>query len=640
MAAAKQGIAQAGSAAQQAIRQLNASAAQGLGKSAAQLRALVKKAAILKDEAQEAAQEVRGQLKLGSSKAIVAGGMAAKRAVSGAAGAARAAGKTLTATAKAAASAASSAASGAAHNASSTASKIAGTVSSAARGSVKAMSAAVTKLGGKLKGAVAKVKAKFQSGLSDTKGKMDQHAGKIKGEASKAPAATSGKISQGQAKVNAESQKEPKKEGGLWGAIKSAASWVAEKLKAAFEFVAKLLTDPGFWVSLVVGIAIAAFVVATFGGGLAVLAVAGVVAGAIAGAAGQIVSNVAAGRSWNEGVLQAAAFGAAGGLIFGPLGGRVAGAVGSRIASSAAGRVASTAAGRIASSAVGRTVSAAARSLSRGVTRLGGTKLGTMLRSGASKVGTKLSQGVRAIEEFGAKAGTYVRWGARKGMDKIRGVRPSSPARSTTPSATARSVRCARTTTSSSKLNDKERPKSYIDEDGNLVPCDPSGKTSPLQHINADKDAKAVSPWTSFSTRDSATRPKYYGSNEITLDAERLARDAARLPGVTILSPDEIQLTFRENISKIIDDAGVKFDVDDVLKLGPEKFDEAVAALGLSGKATSRVMRNLKGLYFNMRDGEWLVGGVIPKDYIIHQGHTLPGAVGAGATSGADRDER
>jgi len=34
------------------------------------------------------------------------------------------------------------------------------------------------------------------------------------------------------------------------------------------------------------------------------------------------------------------------------------------------------------------------------------------------------------------------------------------------------------------------------------------------------------------------------------------------------------------------------------------------------------------------------VGGVIPKDYILHQGHTLPGAVGAGAASGADRDDR
>ena len=47
-----------------------------------------------------------------------------------------------------------------------------------------------------------------------------------------------------------------------------------------------------------------------------------------------------------------------------------------------------------------------------------------------------------------------------------------------------------------------------------------------------------------------------------------------------------------------------------------------------------------RGRAGTLRDGEWLVGGVIPKDYIIHQGHTLPGAVGAGAASGADRDDR
>ena len=39
---------------------------------------------------------------------------------------------------------------------------------------------------------------------------------------------------------------------GLWGKIVSAAKWIAEKLKAAFKFIAQLLTDPGFWVSLIV----------------------------------------------------------------------------------------------------------------------------------------------------------------------------------------------------------------------------------------------------------------------------------------------------------------------------------------------------------------------------------------------------
>ena len=77
---------------------------------------------------------------------------------------------------------------------------------------------------------------------------------------------------------------------------------MAEKLKAAFQFVAKLLTDPGFWVSLIVAVALTAFVIATFGSGLAVLVVAGAIIGAISAGAGQVVTNLAEGKKWNEGL--------------------------------------------------------------------------------------------------------------------------------------------------------------------------------------------------------------------------------------------------------------------------------------------------------------------------------------------------
>ena len=80
---------------------------------------------------------------------------------------------------------------------------------------------------------------------------MDAHAAQGPGRhAARSRGENQGKVSQGQAKVNAEATKEPEKPKGLWGKIDSAAKWVAEKLKAAFEFVTKLLTDPGFWVSL------------------------------------------------------------------------------------------------------------------------------------------------------------------------------------------------------------------------------------------------------------------------------------------------------------------------------------------------------------------------------------------------------
>ena len=212
---------------------------------------------------------------------------------------------------------------------------------------------------GKVKTAVGKVKQKFTSGLSTTKGEMDAHAAKVQGGTQKIPGDNQGKVSQGQAKVNAEATKEPEKPKGLLGKIVSAAKWIAEKLKAAFKFIAQLLTDPGFWVSLIVAIALTAFVIATFGSGLAVLVVAGAVIGAISAGAGQITSNLAPGKSWNEGLGTAMLVGGAFGAIpgVGSVLGKVGGAVARKIAPTIASSFAGQRGPRVASSAFGRGVS-------------------------------------------------------------------------------------------------------------------------------------------------------------------------------------------------------------------------------------------------------------------------------------------
>jgi hypothetical protein len=512
-------------------------------------------------------------------------------------------------------------------------------MSSSAKASVTQMDGAVTKLDGKLKGAVGKVKGKFDQGLGDTKGKMDQHAGKIAGKANEAPGKTSGKISEGKAKVNAEASKEPeKKEGGLWGAIKSAASWVAEKLKAAFDFVAKLVTDPGFWVSLVVGIAIAAFVVATFGSGLAVLAVAGVVAGAISGAVGQIVSNVAAGRKWNEGVLQAAAFGAAGGLIFGPVGGRVAGAVGSRVASSAVGTAARTTASRIANSAVAKGASAVARSMSKGMSRLGSGRLGTLLKAGAKLPGKAL----RNIEEYSAKAGAFARYGGQKLADNVRrrlGVKvptrtPGEEFFRRSPIRTLRQDNDFR-----APVNHKGWKKSHLDDSGDMVPANPAGTTTELQHIRGKhRGPKEDSPYTSVMSDGSFNTPKHYGKHQYTVDLERLARDAAqgKVPGVTVRSPQQIQDDLLAEIQKV---APVSRSQLDDLLAGTAKAEDIAAAAGLGKKATERLEDRLLAYSYNKRDEEWLVAGIIPRDYLVRTGHAQASGAGAAVTSGAGRDD-
>ena len=133
--------------------------------------------------------------------------------------------------------------------------------------------------------------------MTTTKGEMDAHATKVQGGTQKIPGDNQGKISEGQAKVNAEAT-EGAGEGRAASGARSRAprSGSPRSSRPRSSSSRKLLTDPGFWVSLVVAIALTAFVIATFGSGLAVLVVGGVIIGAISAGAGQITSNLAAGK--------------------------------------------------------------------------------------------------------------------------------------------------------------------------------------------------------------------------------------------------------------------------------------------------------------------------------------------------------
>ena len=237
--------------------------------------------------------------------------------------------------------------------------------------------------------------------------------------------------------------KEPKKPGGLWGKIVSAAKWVAEKLKAAFEFVAKLLTDPGFWVSLIVAVALTAFVIATFGSGLAVLVVAGAVIGAISAGAGQIVTNLASGKKWNEGLGTAMLIGGVTGLIpglgkaLGTIGSKIAGKFGTSVANSAIGKMGS----KIASSALGK----GAQALGRGVKNVGG-KLASLGSKGLStKAGRIISAPFRGAANLGTRLGNATREGLERRFPNVvkpnaAGAKPTSPTRAAheEPSTTGR----------------------------------------------------------------------------------------------------------------------------------------------------------------------------------------------------------
>lgn len=430
VASTKGALAKGAATANQAVGAQHAAALKGLKASAAKMRALVKRAPIMREDAAGVAGEVKGGLKEMTSRGIVAGGKTAKLATNATGGAAKQAKTGLASGAAGAAGSAAQTASGASTGASSLASNVGTQVQSTAKSATAAGDKTVTSYTGKVKQSKDKVKGKLSDGLNKTKTEMSAHEAKVQGGTGKIPGDNAGKVSEGQAKVNAAATKEPKKPSGLWGKVVSAAKWVAEKLKAAFEFVAKMLTDPGFWVSLIVAIALTAFVIATFGSGLAVLVVAGAVIGAISAGAGQIVTNLASGKKWNEGLGTAMLIGGVTGLIpglgkgLGTIGSKVAGKFGTSVANSAVGRMGS----KIASSALGKGVQA----LGRGIKNVGG-KLATLgSKAGKTLPGKIVAAPFKAAEKLGTKLGNATRGALEK---KFPGIKPKPPTTKPTTSA-------------------------------------------------------------------------------------------------------------------------------------------------------------------------------------------------------------
>jgi hypothetical protein len=158
--------------------------------------------------------------------------------------------------------------------------------------------------------------------------------------------------------------------------------------------------------------------------------------------------------------------------------------------------------------------------------------------------------------------------------------------------------------------------KSHFDPDVGVVPANPEGKITPLEHVlgGANPRAKESSQFTSFAPKDGTG--KVYGAQEISIDYKRLQADieSGKVQGVEILPPDQIQRSIAEEINKV---AGKDVEVPTSLK--PSDTDavtEFVRDLGLSKSKTSKVQRRVMALLNTRRDGEWLISGVIPKEYV------------------------
>ncbi|MGW0688443.1 toxin glutamine deamidase domain-containing protein [Streptomyces sp. NPDC002754] len=164
-----------------------------------------------------------------------------------------------------------------------------------------------------------------------------------------------------------------------------------------------------------------------------------------------------------------------------------------------------------------------------------------------------------------------------------------------------------------SETNSRGQRKSHIDAEGNLVPANPHGTASVIDHVVGRDPAKSDSPYTSLSSE--GANAKAFGSNRIRIDLDRLEQDiaAARVQDVDVYSPDKVQSLIQENADRI---AGRPVDLTVPPGTSKSQAQEMARAQGLSNAKAKRIAQRMIDMMNTRRDEEWLIKGVVPSDYI------------------------
>ncbi|MEU2517105.1 hypothetical protein ABZ582_34995, partial [Streptomyces syringium] len=165
--------------------------------------------------------------------------------------------------------------------------------------------------------------------------------------------------------------------------------------------------------------------------------------------------------------------------------------------------------------------------------------------------------------------------------------------------------------------NSKGQRKSYLNEDGDLVPANPNGDATIVDHIVGREPKKSESPYT--STSEDGANAKDYGGQKIQIDLPRLVDDIAKgkVKGVEVYSPREVEAAIQQAADKV---AGRPVDIT-VPRDTPHPEIDARAAeiakeLGLGKAKTKSLAQRMKDMMHTRRDSEWLIKGVVPRDYI------------------------
>jgi hypothetical protein len=164
----------------------------------------------------------------------------------------------------------------------------------------------------------------------------------------------------------------------------------------------------------------------------------------------------------------------------------------------------------------------------------------------------------------------------------------------------------------SSTLASRGNRKSHLDEHGHLVPANPAGAASVLEHVVGRRSrTKDDSPYSSF-TAPGARAAVDFGGSVIEVDIVRLQADidAGRVPDVEILPPHRVQAVIQAAADRI---AGAPVD----LYVRKGRIPDAARAYGLDPEATAALRQRMIDMANAQRHHEWMIRGVVPSRYII-----------------------
>ncbi|HET9953501.1 MAG TPA: hypothetical protein VFQ61_03300 [Polyangiaceae bacterium] len=140
--------------------------------------------------------------------------------------------------------------------------------------------------------------------------------------------------------------------------------------------------------------------------------------------------------------------------------------------------------------------------------------------------------------------------------------------------------------------------KSYIDEDGNIQPANPDGTTTPTQHVGGSEPSKSSSPYTSF--KEEPGKGKAFGDHTTEVDVARLKADidSGKIKDVEIIDHDALMKLHDERVAA-----------------AQQRYDASPTP-----KNAERLARSQRDRANSARDGEMLIKGTIPSEYVTPAG--------------------